>query len=73
MLVIINELTYYNLLERKAVCKPATTGRNQRTNDSFGKGFDVLKDHVLNRLMTGRCPPYITAVTAEVSLAFSPK
>ena len=25
-------------------------------NDSFGKGFDVLKDHVLNRLMTGRCP-----------------
>ena len=35
-------------------------GRNQRWNnatDSFGKGFDVLKDHVLNRLMTGRCPP----------------
>ena len=25
-------------------------------NDSFGKGFDVLKDHVQNRLMTGRCP-----------------
>ena len=25
-------------------------------NDSFGKGFLVLKDHVLNRLMTGRCP-----------------
>ena len=25
-------------------------------NDSFGKGLDVLKDHVLNRLMTGRCP-----------------
>ena len=25
-------------------------------NDSFGKGFRVLKDHVLNRLMTGRCP-----------------
>ena len=24
--------------------------------DSFGKGFRVLKDHVLNRLMTGRCP-----------------
>ena len=31
-------------------------GRNQRTNDSFGKGFHVLKDHVLNRLMTGPCP-----------------
>ena len=34
-------------------------GRNQRrnnANDSFGKGFDVLKDHVLNPLMTGRCP-----------------
>ena len=45
-----------------------------RGNDSFGKGFDVLKDHVLNRLMTGCCPPYITAVnTAEVPLAFSPK
>ena len=30
-------------------------------NDSFGKGFrvlkdNVLKDNVLNRLMTGRCP-----------------
>ena len=25
-------------------------------NDSFGKGFHELKDHVLNRLMTGRCP-----------------
>ena len=34
-------------------------GRNQRknnANDSFGKGFHVLKDHVQNRLMTGRCP-----------------
>ena len=34
-------------------------GRNQRrnnTNDSFGKGLHVLKDPVLNRLMTGRCP-----------------
>ena len=33
-------------------------GRNQRrnnANDSFGKGFHELKDHVLNRLMTGRC------------------
>ena len=35
-------------------------GRNQRRNNanySFGKGFHVLKDHVLNRLMSGgRCP-----------------
>ena len=34
-------------------------GRNQRknnSNDSFGKGFSELYDHVLNRLMTGRCP-----------------
>ena len=31
-------------------------GRNQRTNYSFGKGFHMLKDHVLNRLMNGRCP-----------------
>ena len=51
-------------LERKAVSKPATvdiTTRREETNagtknDSFGKGFDMLKDHVLNRLMTGRCP-----------------
>ena len=27
-----------------------------KANDSFGKGFHVLKDHVLNRLMTGRWP-----------------
>ena len=65
-----NKPTYY----LKAVCKPATTRReetiailpsvvylwrNQRrnnANDSFGKGFHMLKDHVLNRLMTGRCP-----------------
>ena len=30
--------------------------RRNNVNDSFGKGFRVLKDHVLNRLMTGRCP-----------------
>ena len=55
-----NKLTYY-FLERKAVCKPATiniTTRREETtastnaNDRLGKGFDVLKDHVLNRLMT---------------------
>ena len=48
----------------KAVSKPVTIDiatRREETNagtknDSFGKGFDVLKDHVLNRLMTGRCP-----------------
>ena len=53
------------LLERISVagkdisrCKPATTHREEQdnANDSFGKGFRVLKDHVLNRLMTGRCP-----------------
>ena len=52
-------------------------GRNLRrnnANDSFGKGFHVLKDHMLNRLMTGRCPrTSLLAVTAEVPLAFSPK
>ena len=34
-------------------------GRNQcrnNANDSFGKGLDMLKDHVLNHLMTGGCP-----------------
>ena len=60
MLVIFNKLTYY-LLERKAVCKPATT-RREETNagttqmTALVKGSDVLKDHLLNRLMTGRCP-----------------
>ena len=27
-----------------------------KTNDRFGKGLHELKDHVLNRLMTERCP-----------------
>ena len=46
-----NKLTYY-LLERKAVCKPATLRegkkpmQEQRAIDSFGKGFHMLKDHV---------------------------
>ena len=52
-------------------------GRNQcrnNANDSFGKGFHVLKDHVLNCLMTGQCPrTSLHAVTAEVPLLFSPK
>ena len=59
-----SDLITYHLLERKAVCKPATTDittRREETNagtnanDSFGKGFDMLKDHVPNRLMTGCC------------------
>ena len=25
-------------------------------NESFGKGLHELKDHALNRLMTGHCP-----------------
>ena len=40
------------------VCNYAK-GRNQyrnNANDSFGKGFHVLKDHVLNYLKTERCP-----------------
>ena len=57
-------ITYY-LLERRAVCKPANiditmqreeTNAGTNTNDSFGKRFNVHKDHVPNRLMTGRCP-----------------
>ena len=51
-------LTYYLLEKDSCRCKPATTRRKEQEqrNDSFGKGFLVLKDHVLNRLMTGRCP-----------------
>ena len=52
---MINKLAYY-LLERKAVCKTATTRREEtdagsrnNANDSFGKGFHVLIDHVQNR------------------------
>ena len=48
--------------------------RRNNVNDSFGKAFHELKDHVLNRLMTGRCPlKSLQLVTAEVPLAFSPK
>ena len=39
------------------------TTRREETNAgtttqmiAFGKGFHVLKDHVINPLMTGRCP-----------------
>ena len=54
---LITKLTYY-LQSSLQTCNYAK-GRNQRrnnANDSFGKGFHMLKDHVLNRLMTGRCP-----------------
>ena len=50
-----NDLQKTNLLSSLQACNYAK-GRNQRrnnANDSFGKGFHVLKDHVLNRLMTG--------------------
>ena len=50
-------LTMY-LPERKAI---ATSLQLLKANDSFGKGFHaliahMLKAHVLNHLMTGRCP-----------------
>ena len=57
----INDLKYklaYYLLERIAVTASLQLriGKSRNNaNDSFGKGFRVLKDHVLNRLMTGRC------------------
>ena len=55
--LIINYLTIC-WKRKQSLCNYAK-GRNQRrniANDSFGKGFHVLKDHVLNRLMTGWCP-----------------
>ena len=53
-----NDLIQTNLLfagKDSSHCKPATTKSRNNANDSFGKGFRVLKDHVLNRLITGRC------------------
>ena len=49
---LINKLPHY-LPERKAI---AASLQLHEANDSFGKGFHALKDHVLNRLMTGRRP-----------------
>ena len=49
-------------------------GRNQRrnnANDCFGKGFHKLKDHVLNLLMTGRCPRTSLQLRPKIPLAFS--
>ena len=54
-----NKLTYYLLKKQSLQACNYAKGRIQRrnnANDSFGKGFHELKDHVLNRLMTGRCP-----------------
>ena len=50
-----NDLITYYLLERIAVAASLQLriGKSRNNaNDSFGKGFRVLKDHV--RLMTGR-------------------
>ena len=47
-----NKLTHY-MPERKAI---AASLQLREVNDSFGKGFHVLKAHVLNCLMTGWCP-----------------
>ena len=49
---VLVELTHY-YCGRRAI---AARGKKQNANDSFGIGFHVLKDHVLNCLMTGRCP-----------------
>ena len=57
--LITNKLTICWKGKQSASLQPYAKGRNQRrnnANDSFGKGFRVLKDHMLNRLMTGRCP-----------------
>ena len=42
-------------------------------HDSFGKGFHKLTDHVLKPFNDRAVPVEITAVMAEVPLAFSPK
>ena len=55
---MINNLLFAGKESSLQACNYAK-GRNQcrnNANDSFGKGFHELKDHVLNRLMTGRCP-----------------
>ena len=50
-------------------------GRNQcrnNANDSFGKGFHLLRSRA-KPFNDWALPAYITAITAEVPLAFSPK
>ena len=55
--LIKNELT---ICQRKEVAASLQLLKGkkptQEREDSFGKGLHKLKDHVLNRLMTGRCP-----------------
>ena len=43
-----SDLITTNLLfaKQSASLQPYAKGRNQRANDSFGKGFNLLKDHV---------------------------
>ena len=45
-----------NSWERKAVAASLQLREGNNANDSFGKGFRMPKDHMLNRLITGRCP-----------------
>ena len=57
LVLIINKLTYYICWKDKQSANlQLREGKKPTQNDSFGKGFIVLKDHVLNPLMTGRCP-----------------
>ena len=49
---LVTALTHY-YCGRRAI---AARGKKQNASDSFGIGFHVLKDHVLNCLMTRRCP-----------------
>ena len=57
--IFISELTIcWKGKQSQQACN-YTKGRNQRrnnANDSFGKGFHVLKDHVLSCLMTRAVP-----------------
>ena len=55
---LINKHTICRKGEQSLQAYNYVKGRNHLRNaiDSFGKGFQVLKDHVLNPLMTGQCP-----------------
>ena len=43
-------------MERISVAQLRIGKSRNNANDSFGKGFRVLKDHLLNHLMTGAVP-----------------